>query len=67
MNGYYALERLAPALANDGPNPEYPWPRRDPQHTPIEYDFEVWKHLQLVGHPLWIMIDTILANFEQWF
>ena len=26
----YALERLAPALANDGPNPEYPWPHARP-------------------------------------
>ena len=26
----YQLERLAPALAKDGPNPEYPWPPECP-------------------------------------
>jgi hypothetical protein len=31
----YGLERLAPALAGDnGPNPEYPWPRLLPAHIP---------------------------------
>ena len=30
----YGLERLAPALAGDGPNPEYPWPQDAPQHVP---------------------------------
>src|SRR4051794_28312263 len=36
----YELERLAPALANDGPNPEYPWPRANPTHAPVEYAFD---------------------------
>src|ERR1700719_2123638 len=30
------IEDLAPALAGDGPNPEYPWPREDPQLAPAE-------------------------------
>ncbi len=28
------IEDLAPALALDGPNPEYPWPRANPQIAP---------------------------------
>ena len=27
------IEDLAPALAQDGPNPEYPWPRRPADHA----------------------------------
>ena len=38
----YALERLAPDLAGDGPNPEYPWPHAAPHAAPATYDFPVW-------------------------
>ena len=31
----YSLEHLAPALSNDGPNPEYPWPHHSPTNTPV--------------------------------
>jgi hypothetical protein len=41
-----AIEDLAPALALDGPNPEYPWPRAAPQVAPAEHDFEIWRNLQ---------------------
>jgi hypothetical protein len=40
------IEDLAPALALDGPNPEYPWPRGDPQVAPAEHNFEIWEALQ---------------------
>src|SRR5258708_7170352 len=40
------VEDLAPSLAGDGPNPEYPWPRLDPQVAPTEHKFEVWTELQ---------------------
>jgi hypothetical protein len=39
------IEDLAPALAVDGPNSEYPWPAADPLFAPAEYDFELWKEL----------------------
>lgn len=39
------IERLAPALNPDGPNPEYPWPRQDPTAAPAEYEFDVWRVL----------------------
>ncbi len=41
----YDLERVTPDLANDGPNPEYPWPHAEPQHAPVEYEFPVWTSL----------------------
>jgi hypothetical protein len=41
----YRIERLAPALAQDGPNPEYPWPHKQPQYTPANYDFPIWNEL----------------------
>jgi hypothetical protein len=64
----YELERLAPALASDGPNPEYPWPRYNPEHAPIEHDFQVWRHMQSAnGRCLWTMIDKVLENFDEWF
>ncbi len=39
------IERLAPALT-DGPNPEYPWPRDNPQAAPAEFTFDLWVELQ---------------------
>ena len=43
----HALEHLAPALAGDsGPNPEYPWPRMAPLHTPASFEFPIWKELR---------------------
>jgi hypothetical protein len=41
----YELERLAPALANNGPNPEYPWPHDQPEYAPASYNFAIWSSL----------------------
>lgn len=41
----YALERLAPALAQDGPNPEYPWPKNEPAHAPATHEFSLWRQI----------------------
>jgi hypothetical protein len=41
-----SIEDLAPALALDAPNPEYPWPRDAPQVAPAEHTFEIWQKLQ---------------------
>jgi hypothetical protein len=39
----YDLERLAPALSNNGPNPEYPWPRGCPFcKTDAGADSRIW-------------------------
>ncbi len=40
-----SLQKMAPALANDGPNPEYPWPSDAPTATPVEYAFPIWEEL----------------------
>lgn len=40
------IEDLAPSLAQDGPNPEYPWPPLAPVEAPVEHAFEVWRRLQ---------------------
>lgn len=39
------IEGLAPALAQDSPNPEYPWPRSAPEITPAEHTFREWQEL----------------------
>jgi hypothetical protein len=39
------IERLAPALANDGPNPEYPWPHLKPEFVPVDHRFAIWSIL----------------------
>jgi hypothetical protein len=41
----YDLERLAPTLANDGPNPEYPWPHERPEFAPATHEFAAWTAL----------------------
>ena len=63
------IERLAPALAEDGPNPEYPWPRLSPLHAPVEQpSFTVWEHLRTPnGQNLWRMIEQLFIHFETWF
>jgi hypothetical protein len=43
------VEDLAPSLARDGPNPEYPWPDADPQVAPAEFTFAIWQDLQQTG------------------
>jgi hypothetical protein len=40
------VEALAPTIAKDGPNPEYPWPRDAPCDCPAEFDFPIWRDLQ---------------------
>ncbi len=39
----FAVERLAPDLAGDGPNPEYPWPPVLPAEAPVEFTFPIWR------------------------
>lgn len=46
------IERLAPALAGDGPNAEYPWPRfpNNPTDAPVEFAFPLWAELTETAH-----------------
>jgi hypothetical protein len=64
----FDLERLAPSLAGDnGPNPEYPWPREKPQFVPVSFDFRVWRDLQTGrGRQLLRVIDAAVREFPKY-
>ena len=65
----YELERLAPALAGDnGPNPEYPWPRAGPVHAPATFEFGVWTRLTDTGRgrQLLKVIDAAVLKFPEY-
>jgi len=60
----YELERLAPDLANDGPNPEYPWPHARPEHAPVNHSFPIWTSLTLgQGRDLMRVIHIAVDRF----
>jgi hypothetical protein len=63
----YELERLAPDLANNGPNPEYPWPHVQPEFAPVDFDFSVWASLTTVqGRDLMRMIRIAVNRFPEY-
>lgn len=63
----YELERLAPDLAGDGPNPEYPWPHTNPQFAPASYKFPVWNSLEASqGRGLMKMIQIAVDRFAEY-
>lgn len=62
----YELEKMAPALAGEnGPNPEYPWPKSDPAHCPVEYVFPLWDRLihKPSGRQFLVVLDRAVQNF----
>jgi hypothetical protein len=44
------VQKLAPKLAVNGPNPEYPWPPDKPVAAPAEYTFPIWSELTEKSH-----------------
>lgn len=60
------VEDLAPTLAVDRPNPEYPWARLDPANAPAEFTFEVWRELQesSAGRRFVNFVERLLAIAE---
>lgn len=63
----YDLERLAPALAGNGPNPEYPWPHAQPQFAPANYNFPVWSLLASgQGRDLMRIIRIAVDRFPEY-
>ncbi|MDY0170703.1 MAG: hypothetical protein RBS80_29445 [Thermoguttaceae bacterium] len=60
----YDLERLAPTLACNGPNPEYPWPHHSPQFVPATFEFDVWRQLSDTGRGRQL-IQVIATAVEQ--
>lgn len=62
-----AVERLAPSLAADGPNPEYPWPPLLPEVAPVEHEYSVWRDLnQSNGRQFLITLGRAVDRFEEY-
>ncbi|TEU21875.1 MAG: hypothetical protein E3J21_01340 [Anaerolineales bacterium] len=63
------IERLAPTLARDGPNAEYPWETPSGEvKVPASYAFPVEKDLRGPhGRKLLKLIDFVLDKFEALF
>jgi hypothetical protein len=63
----YTIERLAPDLAGDGPNAEYPWPRDMPETAPVDYDFAMMRELgNARGRQFIELVGRLLMTFESW-
>lgn len=63
----YELERLAPTLAQAGPNPEYPWPHEQPRFAPANEKFPLWAELKYGrGRGLMRFIHTAVDRFPQY-
>jgi hypothetical protein len=63
-----SLQKMAPTLAGDGPNPEYPWPPDAPTATPVEYAFPIWEELTetAYGRMLISLIQNLFAVAEEY-
>lgn len=62
------LQKLAPALAEDGPSAEYPWPSDAPTETPAEYKFPLRDELKDTsdGRKLTSWLDLLFAEAEEY-
>jgi hypothetical protein len=63
-----SLQKMAPTLAVDGPNPEYPWPKHAPTTTPVEYQFPIWEELTgtSYGRALISLIHNLFLAAEEY-
>ena len=62
------VQQLAPDLAGDGPNAEYPWPPDRPASAPIEFEFPVWDELQKSsGRVLLDFLDGLFVHASRCF
>jgi hypothetical protein len=63
-----SLQKMAPALAEDGPNPEYPWPSNAPANAPVEYTFPIWVELTETtsGRSLISWIRSLFSTAEEY-
>jgi hypothetical protein len=62
----YALQSLAPAESNNGPNAEYPWPHEAPVHCPASHPFDLWAKLLNTGQGRKFMevIERAIKHFD---
>jgi hypothetical protein len=60
------VEDLAPAISQDSPNPEYPWPREAPEFAPMEHVFEIWNTLTdtALGRQFLSLIEQLFSVAE---
>lgn len=62
----HAIERLAPALANDGPNPEYPWPHAAPEYAPVAFEFTDCNLEDSTGRELMRIVWSAISRFPEY-
>lgn len=61
------MERLAPPLAGDGANPEYPWPHSRPEYAPANHSFAVWTLLASgQGRDFMRILRTAVDRFPEY-
>ena len=54
-------------LANDGPDPEYPWPHVQPHTSPVDHRFAVWASLTSgQGRDLMRVVHIAVNRFSQY-
>ncbi len=61
------VEQVSPAVMQDGPNSEYPWPHDAPAECPAEYRFVVWDDLKKSqGRKLMRFIADAIERFPDY-
>ena len=61
------IENLAPQLAGNGPNPEYPWPSEMPEIAPVDFEFLVIAELEAShGRKLIGLVSLLMEMFPSW-
>lgn len=66
----HEIERLAPALAQSGPNPEYPWQDKSGSIlAPVDYPFPLMQRLHQTPQGIQLLkhIEIFLKKFEELF
>jgi hypothetical protein len=61
------VQNLAPSIAKDSPNPEYPWPRNAPTVAPAEHSFGIWQEIKTTpaGRKFLHLIDELFRLADQ--
>jgi hypothetical protein len=62
-----AIKAMAPAVAGDGPNAEYPWPHAKPECAPATYEFPLCDELETHrGKKFLDVLRRLLDHFEKY-
>ena len=57
------IEELAPNLADEGPNTEYPWPAPNYTDAPASFHFNVWGRINH-GEDGIVLLKVVRALFQ---